>query len=672
MATRASTQPPPPAAAATLLFQAGRVDEAREACRRAVEQHPLDAASWHLLGIIQAQAGDASAAIEALQSAVAANSTNAIYHFNLGTVCASAGRLADAENQLAAAIQLQPNSTDGRINLADVYRRQRRLTEAERLLREVIALRPDWALPRANLANLLHDAGQYEAALATYEEALRLDPCAAGTLASWANTLAAVGRFEEAEQACLRAIALEPRLVLAHSNLGHALSGQGRFEDAIRSFEQALVLDPSYAEALSSMACTYKEQERWADAEACCQRALDLRPDFPEAHANLGIILQFQEKLDEAQRCFERAVELRPDYAEAYSHIATNYYVRGDSPAALTYFEKALALRPDYPEARFNRSLVSLREGDWDQGWAEYEWRWKTVALRGKRLAPEERLWDGSSLPRGTLLLQAEQGFGDTLQFSRYVPLAAQRVGAVVLAVPQELVSLCRASFPEVTVQATWQPLPAWDVYAPLLTLPRLFHTRPDTVPGQSPYLRVDPLRVASWAQRLAEGPGLKVGLVWKAQHETARTVPPAYLAELAGVPGATYYALQKRAYNEPWPFDELPIEVQDLNSWLWDFGETAAALQHLDLLISADTSVPHLAGALGRPVWMLLPRVPEWRWGLHGNESPWYPTARLFRQPRPGDWATVMAEVREALCEAAAPQRLRSTNVEGRGPLSR
>ncbi|MGH2468707.1 MAG: tetratricopeptide repeat protein, partial [Chloroflexota bacterium] len=554
-----------------------------------------------------------------------------------------------------------------------VHRRQRRPAEAEALLLEVIALRPDWALPRANLANLLHDAGQYEAALASYDEALRLDPGAAVALASWANTLAAVGRFEEAEQACLRAIALEPRLVLAHSNLGNALSGQGRFDDAIRSFEQALVLDPSYAEALSSMASTYKEQERWADAEACCQRALALRPDFPEAYANLGIILQFQEKLDDAQRCFERAVELRPDYAEAYSHIATNYYVRGDSAAALEYFEKALALRPDYPEARFNRSLVSLREGDWEQGWVEYEWRWKTVALRGKRFASEERLWDGSRLPRGTLLLQAEQGLGDTLQFSRYVPLAAQRVGAVVLAVPQELVSLCRASFPEVTVQATWQPLPAWDVYAPLLTLPRLFHTRPDTVPAQSPYLRVDALQAATWAQRLPASPELKVGLAWKAQHEKARTVPPAQLAQLAGVPGVAYYALQKRAYNEPWPFGDLPIEVQDLNSWLWDFSETAAALQRLDLLVSADTSVPHLAGALRRPVWLLLPHVPEWRWGLHGSESPWYPTAHLFRQPRPGEWAAVIAEVREALCEVAAdPQRFRSTNAEGRAPLSR
>ncbi len=383
------------------------------------------------------------------------------------------------------------------------------------------------------------------------------------------------------------------------------------------------------------------------EAVARYRRALALRPDYPEAHNDLGSALAQQGRLDEAVAHYGRALALRPDYPEAHSNLGSALADQGRLDEAVAHFRRALALKPDYPEAHSNLAMVLLAQGDMDAGWAEYEWRWKMPhAVKAARSFAQPR-WRGEAAEGRTLLIHAEQGLGDTVQFCRYAPLAANRGLRVILEVQEPLVRLLRGLPGVDRVVGQGEALPPFDLHCPMLSLPLALATATESIPSAASYLHADPAQVAAWRTRLAAmGSGrLRIGLAWAGNPDLPadhrRSLAPDRLAPLFDLSGLHVFSLQKDGPAAPEAFP-----LTDLMGEVGDFADTAALVANLDLVISVDTAVAHMAAALGKPVWLLNRFDSCWRWQAGRRDSPWYPTLRLYRQPRPGDWAPVLAEV--------------------------
>jgi hypothetical protein len=380
-----------------------------------------------------------------------------------------------------------------------------------------------------------------------------------------------------------------------------------------------------------------------------------LNPQFAAAHNNLGIACWRDGRLELARACYEEAMRLRPDFAEAVNNLGNTLRDLGNLDEAQALFVRALALKPDYVDAHWNRALLWLLRGDFARGWPEYEWRWRLPSLP-ERPFPQPR-WDGGPLQGKTILLHAEQGLGDTFQFVRFARLVKQRGAKVVLVCQPALVRLLAGSPGVDHLAAQGSPLPAFDCHAPLLSLPGIFGTDLNSIPADGPYLRADPALVEHWRSRLATLPGFKVGIAWQGSgrnRSDSRRSPPLEVFEpLARVTGVRLISLQKgrgaeraAAVARRFPVEELPGLDEDHGPFM----DTAAVLRNLDLVVCCDTALGHLAGALGVTCWLALMAVPDWRWLLGRDDSPWYPHHRLFRQNRPGVWGSVFNRIAKEL----------------------
>jgi tetratricopeptide (TPR) repeat protein len=440
------------------------------------------------------------------------------------------------------------------------------------------------------------------------------DPRVVEAHAGRAQIHAALGQFDDAEACWREVVRLQPELPAAHNNLGSTLHLLRRDDEAAACFRTALQLDPNYAEACNNLGTTLCALDQMVEGEALLRRAIALRPDYARAHANLGAALRDQLRIGPAETCFRTALQHAPDLPEAHLHLAN----------------------------------VLLLTGRLTEAWPDFEWR-----PSGMKPAPAGLpTWRGEPVEQRTLLLRAQEGYGDTIQFCRYAELLAPNT-RVVLQVQRSLVRLLRGLTGGVEVVSTDGPLPRCDLYCDLLSLPHIFGTTFETIPTPRPYLHPDPVAVAAWRQRLAALPGLRVGLVWAGNPDYSsdrrRSIDPDRLAALAGVPGIAFVSLQAQGGSGN---ARLPngLTLYDPSAELRDFADTAALIAALDLVIGVDTAVVHLAGAMGKPVWLLNRFSPCWRWLLERDDSPWYPSLRQFRQPQPGDWGSVLAAVREAL----------------------
>ncbi|HEV2098376.1 MAG TPA: tetratricopeptide repeat-containing glycosyltransferase family protein, partial [Stellaceae bacterium] len=450
-----------------------------------------------------------------------------------------------------------------------------------------------------------------------------------------------------------RALALRPDATEALDNLAGALLAQGMLDAAQDCYERALTLRPKHVESHIGLGAVLRDQGRLDDAVARYQLALALAPGHPETRNNLGVALVDLGQTEEAIAHYEKALAVQPDRAELHNNLGLAFQRQRRSAEALGRYERAIAHKPSYAEAHFNRACALLLTGNFDEGWREYEWRFAVARYDRKFDRP---MWSGRHLAGQTILVHAEQGFGDALQFVRFVPAVADRGGKVLLEVPKPLVRLARTLQGVSEVIAAGDPLPAFDCHCPLLSLPRVLGTTLNTIPAGVPYLSLPSEAPGIWAERIAAAPGLKAGLVWAGNAVGAkdpRHIDFRQLEPLWEIAGTSWFSLQvgDRA-GDIAAAERGPIV--DLSPWLTDFAETAAAIRQLDLVISVDTSVAHLAGALGRPVWVMLQYSPDWRWLLDRDDCPWYPTARLFRQRKAGDWPSVVREVAEALAQAA------------------
>jgi Flp pilus assembly protein TadD len=494
-------------------------------------------------------------------------------------------------------------------------------------------------------------------------------------------------------QSLQRAIAQNPQDFQAHYHLAHALAAAGRFEEAFAEFEKTLSLNPGYAEAANDLGVLLASHKQWDRAVAALRRAAAANPDYLEAWNNLGNALKETGQLKESAEAYRRTTQLRPDtpqlleqFAMALSanwemdeaiatwrkvvamqpqsvdalvNLGTALHRDGKVDEAIQIYRQGVALKPDLPLAHLNLSLLQLLLGDFKNGWEEHEWRWKVL----KTFIPDppfsQMMWDGSDLQGRRILLHPEGGYGDTIQFVRYAPLVAARGGQVVVGCVPELFRLLQTVEGISELDLAGPALPVFQVHCPMLSLPRVLKTTAETIPAKIPYIFADAHLSERCRKMMPRADGrLKVGLVWSGRAEYDNDFNRSLLLKkylpLSKIPRVMFFSLQKGPSSKQ--VEELKSQwpVIDWTSELTDFADTAALIDNLDLVVTVDTAMAHLAGAMGKRVWILLPHMPDWRWLLGRDDTPWYPTMRLFRQDRAGDWETPIGRVAKALGELA------------------
>ena len=618
------------------LHQQGRLAEAERLYRAVLKTEPEHFDALHHLGVLCAQQGRLDDGIRLLQRALARN-------------CQSAETL----NDLGVALEIAKRHADA----IEPYER-------------ALALKPDYVEARYNLGNVLQALGRHDEAILRFEKVLALQPMHAEAHNNLGNSLHSVGRDPDAIRHFEQALTLRPRYPEAHNNLGTALQALGRHAEAIVQFEHALALKPDYVEAYYNLGTSLFEHGRFSEAIACNKRAISLKPDHAEAHNNLGNCLSALGRDKEAITQFQEALRIDSAYARAHYNLGKALQSLNLHREALAQYDKALELDARLDVARWNSSLSRLVLGDFRTGWQNYEWRWHGKITRRPFRQP---LWLGAEYLAGkTILLHAEQGFGDALQFCRYAPLVRDLDAKVMLEVPPELTRLLRSSFsgPNLTVLARGrEELPKFDLQTPLMSLPLAFGTTLETVPNAVPYLREESARSAHWRTWLDSATPRgrpRVGFVWagnpmkhdaeQKRTDVRRSVPITTFRPFFDIDDLVFVSLQKGEAAAQ--VASAGLQVLDPSPELHDFADTAALVANLDLVIAVDTSVAHLAGGLGKPVWMLSRFDGCWRWLLDREDSPWYPTMRIFRQLSPGAWRPVIERVTADLRRFAAGER--------------
>jgi tetratricopeptide (TPR) repeat protein len=639
---------------AVVLRALHRHDEALSSYERVLTLRPDNADAAYNLGNLLRDLRRREEALASYDRALASQPDFVNAHYNRGNLLRELRRHGEAVASYDRALELKPDFVEALYSRGNVLHELERFDEALASYGRALEARPDYAEALSNRGITLHDLGRFDEALASYDRALALRPSHAAALNNRGNVLHQLKRFEEALASYDRALAVRPDHTEALCNRGATLHELKRFEEALASYDRALALRPNHAGALYNRGNTLRQLTRFDEALASYDRALALRPNHVEALNNRATALQHLNRFAEAVASYDRVVALKPDYAEAYSNRGNALGQLNRHDEALASYAKALALRPDHATARLNEALARLVCGDFERGWRAYEWRWKTPAMLPPPRNFSQPLWKGDAdLAGKTVLLHAEQGFGDTIQFCRYVPMVAARGARVVLEVQPPLKPLLGSLAGVGQIFAQGEPLADFDLHCPLLSLPLAFNTRLETVPAAVPYLAAPPERQALWATRLGPKAGPRVGIAWAGRatnwNDRNRSIGLAPLLALA-IPGITLVSLQKQLRAPDRELLAAQPHICRLGEEFADFADAAAVIAELDLVISVDTAVAHLAGAMGKPVFILLPYAPDWRWLLERSDSPWYPTVRLFRQMRPGDWDSLIAEVRAAL----------------------
>lgn len=625
------------------LLDDHKVDEARTLCAQVLKRAPNLVFANHAWGLIAMHANDYAEAEIALRKAVATDPKNAEYLTNLGTCLLKQDRVEDAIAQYEAAIAVDTDNKDARIGLA----------------------------------NALYEKNDAEASIAYFEDAARRAPDAPGPLSHLGKALIDAKKYKEAVGVLLKSLELQIDFAPAHTNLGIAFQEMNMLNDALECHRTSLLLDPTDIYAQNKIADTYIKQKDYDKANEHYARVIELAPKDPNSYTKLASsYFANQDRYEDAMELFHRALALDPKHPLTLNNIGATMYDHGETKTSLQYFKDALALRPSYLTARHNLALGQLLAGDLRDGWANHESRLEVKERRYVYklihqlfgLIPK---WDGKSSLKGKyILLMHEQGFGDSIQFVRYVHKLLEQGARVALHVKDPLAKLFHSVSDQITLVRETDPLPKCDCAYVLMSLPHALGTdKVEDIPSYPYYLSADPVDVKRWSEKidaLAQNKDdLRVGFVWAGNPEHGndrkRSIPLETFAPLFNTPGVQFFSIQKGPATPE--LEKLPKElpIYNIGDAFTDFADTAAAMANLDLIISVDTSVVHLAGALGRPTWTLLAHTPDWRWLNDREDSPWYPSMRLFRQKERGDWPSVIARISTELQSLAEEKKKNS-----------
>ncbi len=504
------------------------------------------------------------------------------------------------------------------------------------------------------LGLIAHERGRTGRALQLIAKAIAEAPGDANLHHVKGYVLQGAGRLEEAAESYAQALALMPDAALSHTNLGNVLKGLGRFEEAVTHHRRAVAIDPAFAEAWSNLGLTHKAAGDGEAAFESFEQALALKPNHAEFHYNFANAHLEGGQTVEAAEGFARAVALAPGHVRAHANLGVALKEEGRMDDAIASLRTAIALDPAYADGHWNLGLALLLNGAFEEGWREYEWRRKIPEIGVRSF--DAPTWDGAPFEGKTLLIHAEQGLGDTLQFIRYARLAKDKGGTVIFECPAPLMKIAESAPGIDRLIARGEAPAPFDIEIPLISLPAVLGTTGETVPAELPYLAPDPVLAAAWRERL--GGGFNIGIAWQGnpsyKADGRRSIPLSHFAALAAIGGPKFISLQKghgaeqlQGFAGGAAITDPGADFDEANG---AFMDSAAVIANLDLVITSDSAVAHLAGALGRETWMALPRIPDWRWGLKGETTPWYPTLRLFRQSSAGDWDAVFARLAEAL----------------------
>ncbi len=639
----------------------GRYEEAEDVCRRALQADPADPDAWHLLGLISCRLGRLGEAESSYGRAISARPDFAKAHGDLGVALANQGRLEEAVASLRRAVALAPDSADAHNNLGMALFRFGRPDEAVASLRQAVGLNPDHPMAASTLGAILSARGEHAEMAEVFRTLTRIRPNSLVAQLLLGEALINLREFGEAKACFESAVRLAPASSEAHLGLGLVLVTVARSEAALPSLRRAVELAPDRTESHAMLGKTLRSLGRLDEALDCAEQVVRLRPDLAQAHHDRGFLLDELRRYEEAFASYDQAIRLAPGLAEAHHNRGVVLVKLARFPEALADFDEAIRLLPDYPEARGNRARALLTLGDFARGWEDFEPRLSGRIQAGS--AHPAPLWRGEPLAGRTILLHSDAGLGDTIHGIRYAPLVHARGGRVVIACQEPLVRLVETCPGIDRVVPRSGPLPEFDVHSPIMRLMGLFTPNVAAIPATIPYLWADAARVDHWRERLEAWPGFKIGIAWQgspqALRDRDRSFPLVHFERLARIPGVRLISLQKgfgveqlRERGVRFPVIDLGEEVDPDMAMMED---TPAIMMGLDLVIAPDTAVAHLAGALGVPIWIALPKAPDWRWLLDRADSPWYPTARLFRQTERDHWDPVFDRIGAAIEERIA-----------------
>lgn len=586
------------------------------------------------------------------------------------------GQWSQAESLYEQVLAQDPSNVDAWHLLGMLAHQRGELAIAESKIRRALALKPDFADAHNNLGNVLKDQGRLEESLSCYRRAAELNPNLPEAQVNLGNHHQQAGQPAEAIAHYQRALAANPDHIEARSNLGAVFQAVNRLDEAIDCYRQALRLAPDNRDARCNLATALQTKGAYAEAITEYRQTLAQHPEFPEAWFNLGNAYRESDRYDEAIDCYNRALELKPDYAKALTNLGVVHFIQQRAQEAIACCRRSLALDPQSVETHLMLAFGWLLTGQFQQGWPEYEWRRQSANNIIPKFA--QPAWRGEPLENRTILLHYEQGLGDTFQFLRYAPLI-KSLGARVIVRCQPRLSPLLARSPGIDhIVEPDQPLPDFDVHAPLLSLPLSLGTTLDSIPSEVPYIFADPQLIEKWRHRLPElhashysrlptpdSLPFRIGINWQGHSPKGmfgvRDIPLQQFTRLSSISGVSLINLQRGRGREELQNLANPTAIldpgEDVDVAAGSFMDTAAIMKNLDLVITSDTAIAHLAGALGINVWVALPFAPEWRWLLSRTDSPWYPTMRLFRQPKHGAWTTVFDQITAELQKITTPQ---------------
>jgi tetratricopeptide (TPR) repeat protein len=602
------------------LHRAGRLDEAKLIYERILQLQSNHFDALQFLALAYRQQKNSQTAVLYFDKALQVNQTNAVVFNNRGNA------------------------------LKDL----KQLDEALKSYEEAIRLKPDYAEAYNNRGNALQDLKRLDEALKSYDEAIPLKPDYAQAYSNRGVTLQNLKRLDEALKSYDEAIRFKPDYAEAYYNRANALLYLKQLDEALTSYDEAIHLKPDYAEAYYNRGVTLQDLKRLSEALNSYDEAIRFKPDYADAYRNRGVVCQDFKQPNEALKSYDEAIRLKPDYAEAYYNRGVTLQDLKRLDEALKGYDEAIRLKPDYADPVWNKSLLMLLMGNYREGWLLYESRLDQDNLKANYYTFPQLSWRGQeNLTNQTLLIYGEQGLGDIVQFVRYIKEVHALGIKIVLEIPKTLISFISTLNVAMTIVEKGQTLPHFDAYCPLLSLPYVFKTSVETIPGSISYLFSDKQKVDEWKVRLGKQTKKRIGLVWSgsARHKNDqnRSIPMDTFTELLKLP-VEWHSLQKEYRDSDQDFLRSHSNMFQHQNNLLDFSDTAALIECMDLVLTVDTSVAHVAGSMGKPVWILLPFMPDFRWMLDREDCPWYPSARLFRQDASRDWSSVLSHMAKEL----------------------